>query len=495
MIVIRIGQLAEQLGVHRNTIRNWINSGKLPARSIPGKRYLISETSFGKLCQEFGLERSSMRLKYVPGSPVMSRELALMEENVRNIGLRSERLRPTPEWGDTCLTCGSCASACAISGVDGLDPRKAIRMAVLGLEDELIASQWPWKCTLCGKCEEACPMNIEIVSLMSHVRSLRERDKVPGPLHKGVIMCLERGNNLGIPREDFVELLRAVGEDLAEESCPGFTVPIDVKGADILVTVNSKVPFAEPDDLKHWWKIFYAADESWTIPSEHWDGVNWGIFTGDDDSVRKTVGHLVDNMQRLKCKTLLLPECGHAYYATRYALNRWFPEDLKKFEIISIFDLLQRYLKEGRISIDPSRHLDLTTFHDSCNYGRKSEKAFGKGYCEESRTIAMQCAPNFVDMYPDREGNYCCGAGGGGLAMPFKEERVFFARFKARQIQHSGAKLVITSCHNCRDQIMKSIRKEYDLDIEVKQIWQLVADSLIHSGRGGMLERSRRNFR
>ncbi len=34
-------------------------------------------------------------------------------------------------------------------------------------------------------------------------------------------------------------------------------------------------------------------------------------------------------------------------------------------------------------------------------------------------------------------------------------------------------------CHNCRDQIMKSLNKEYDLGIEVKYLWELVADSLI----------------
>ena len=56
VIVIRIGQLADQLGVHRNTIRNWIRSGKLPARCMSGKRYLVSEADFGRICQEFGID-------------------------------------------------------------------------------------------------------------------------------------------------------------------------------------------------------------------------------------------------------------------------------------------------------------------------------------------------------------------------------------------------------------------------------------------------------
>ena len=50
---------------------------------------------------------------------------------------------------------------------------------------------------------------------------------------------------------------------------------------------------------------------------------------------------------------------------------------------------------------------------------------------------------------------------------------------RQRQIRNTGAELVVTSCHNCRDQILKSLRKEYNLDIEVKYLWELVADSLI----------------
>jgi len=308
MIVIRISQLAEQLGVHRNTVRNWIKSGKLPTRSVAGKRYLVTESDFAKLCQEFELDRSTMKLKQVSGGRGAERDLSVVDENLKQLGQRSNRLRPNPLWGDVCLTCGSCASTCPISGVDGLDPRKAIRMVVLGLEDDIIDSQWPWKCTLCGKCEEACPMNVEIVALLRQARGLRDRDRIPGPLHKGLLMCLEKGNNLGIPKEDFLLLLEQLAKEMVEEGNSGFTSPVDRKGANLLVTVNSKEPFAEPNDMKYWWKIFHAAGESWTIPSEYWEGVNWGLFTGDDESMKAVVGRLVENMYRLGCKTLLLPE-------------------------------------------------------------------------------------------------------------------------------------------------------------------------------------------
>ncbi len=133
--------------------------------------------------------------------------------------------------------------------------------------------------------------------------------------------------------------------------------------------------------------------------------------------------------------------------------------------------------------MDPALHQMLTTYHDPCNYTRKSLKAFGQGYGEQGRWVARQCAPNFVEMYPSHEANYCCGAGGGAWAMSFHEERVFYGRIKARQIERTGAEMVITPCHNCRDQIMKSLTKEYNLDVEVEYLWELVADSLVLPGQ------------
>ena len=63
--------------------------------------------------------------------------------------------------------------------------------------------------------------------------------------------------------------------------------------------------------------------------------------------------------------------------------------------------------------------------------------------------------------------------------MPYEQERIYYGRVKAKQIQDTGAKMVIAPCHNCRDQIMKSLTKEYGLDIETKYLWELVADSLV----------------
>jgi len=139
-----------------------------------------------------------------------------------------------------------------------------------------------------------------------------------------------------------------------------------------------------------------------------------------------------------------------------------------------------RYIKEGRIKVDPAKHPQKVTVHDPCNYGRKSMFACGQAFFEEPRWITQQCVSGeFVDMYPSGMNNYCCGAGGGAWAMPYEEERIYYGRVKAQQIKDTGAEMVVAPCHNCRDQIMKSLTKEYELPIETMYLWELVAESLV----------------
>ena len=161
-------------------------------------------------------------------------------------------------------------------------------------------------------------------------------------------------------------------------------------------------------------------------------------------------------------------------------MQKWYPEVFDEFECVSVHTLLERYLKEGRITVDPEKHPHRTTIHDPCNYGRKSQAVCGESFFEEPRWITQQCVSGeFVDMYPNKMNNYCCGAGGGAWAMPYSAERIYYGRVKADQIRETGAKMVVAPCHNCRDQIMKTLDKEYNLDIETIYLWELVAESLV----------------
>jgi Fe-S oxidoreductase len=152
---------------------------------------------------------------------------------------------------------------------------------------------------------------------------------------------------------------------------------------------------------------------------------------------------------------------------------------LEKFGTFTVFDLLVQYIKEGRIKLDKSRFPQLATYHDPCNYGRKAQKLFGYGYFEEPRWVMDQCLENWVDLYPNRMDQFCCGGGGGTLTTGYNEERVFYGRKKMDQIKATGAQMVVVPCHSCHGQL-NNIKAEYAMeDLEVKYLWELVADCLI----------------
>jgi excisionase family DNA binding protein len=69
MMDIRIGQLSKAIGIHRNTIRNWIKSGKLKAVPHVGKRYLIDEDDFRRFCREAGLSEEILSASAVQNHP------------------------------------------------------------------------------------------------------------------------------------------------------------------------------------------------------------------------------------------------------------------------------------------------------------------------------------------------------------------------------------------------------------------------------------------
>jgi len=210
---------------------------------------------------------------------------------------------------NNCISCGICSSSCPISGVRGFDPRKLVRMASFGQKDALVEAKWPWICTMCGKCEHVCPSEVNIVKIVRTIRGLREKAKIPGILGKGLDAALRTGNNLGIPKDDFEFILQDVGDEVAEEKgFENFKVPIDKKNANILTTIHNKLVNTHTEDLKPWWKIFYAAKEDWTTPSVNWEGTNWGLFTGDDASMKTMVERVAENMERLDAKNLLWPE-------------------------------------------------------------------------------------------------------------------------------------------------------------------------------------------
>ena len=116
------------------------------------------------------------------------------------------------------------------------------------------------------------------------------------------------------------------------------------------------------------------------------------------------------------------------------------------------------------------------TVQDPCQLVRKS---FGDPVAEDLRRVVTAAVgeENFVDMYPNRSNNFCCGGGGGFLQSGYADERRAYGKIKFDQILETGAHYCITPCHNCHAQI-HDLAEHYEGNYHVTHLWTIIALSL-----------------
>jgi nitrate reductase gamma subunit/ferredoxin len=70
-----------------------------------------------------------------------------------------------------CFNCGNCTAVCPLAEETAGFPRRMIRMAQVGMERELLASEDLWRCYACGECTRTCPRQADPAEFMAATRS------------------------------------------------------------------------------------------------------------------------------------------------------------------------------------------------------------------------------------------------------------------------------------------------------------------------------------
>jgi Fe-S oxidoreductase/ActR/RegA family two-component response regulator len=283
----------------------------------------------------------------------------------------------------------------------------------------------------------------------------------------------EIGNQMGVLKEDYVDTIEWMSEELEEDLGHNKAeIPIDKKNAKLVYAINPREVKYDPRTIKKAALIFYAAGEDWTMASDGWDQTNFGLFSGDDQLGGAAGKRVYESVANLNAEKLVISECGHGFRSTRHEAVNWAGESKPVTMESSVWTMLQ-YIKEGKIKVDPTKNSERVTYHDSCNLARSC------GFYEEPRELLRMVCTDFQEMYPNRTENYCCTGGGGAMSMSeYAPKRLASAKVKADQIRATGAKVVVTSCHNCVDGLADLI-KHYELDCRVEQLVDLVAEALV----------------
>lgn len=72
-----------------------------------------------------------------------------------------------------CFTCRTCVASCPISVINKeFNPAKIIRMALYGLKEEILTSDFIWLCSTCYACQERCPQGVSITDFMTLLKNM-----------------------------------------------------------------------------------------------------------------------------------------------------------------------------------------------------------------------------------------------------------------------------------------------------------------------------------
>ncbi|MHA1551540.1 MAG: (Fe-S)-binding protein [Candidatus Heimdallarchaeaceae archaeon] len=324
-------------------------------------------------------------------------------------------------------------------------------------------------CTNCRRCVMYCPFSLDISVINTIARTgLIGVDEAPEDLLMLADMQIERRNNIDKYLDMFKDLVSDVEKEVQEEiNDPTFKIPIAEKSVKAKILY---VPLSRAITMSSAGKIFHAAGVDWVMSK--FDIVNFGFLVGDADRAKKILKPIFDEAIEIGAETLVIGECGHPYKLALKIAEGWWGK--QPFEIELIVETVANLLEDKKIKLDKSKNPGKFTFHDPCQHGRNA------GIIEEPRVLLRAAVEDFVEMEPHGAKNWCCGGGGGVIAVPdYDDTRRKGGKVKADQIKETQATVLTTTCENCKTQI-EDLNEYYDLGVEVEGVIDAVARALIY---------------
>ncbi len=429
------------------------------------------------------------------------------------------RYRSLRVFMDACVKCGSCTDKCHYY-LGTADPknmpvarqdllRNVYRryftfagrhfpklVGAVDLTEEVIEDWYRYyhQCSECRRCSVYCPYGIDTAEITMAGREILDSIGVGQKYSNEIIgKVFKIGNNLGLPEPALADTLEGLEEEIEEDIGVPVKLPLDQKGAEVLLVTPSADFFAEPhvDGLIGYAKVFHQAGISWTLSSHASEAANFGLFIGSYDNMQKVAMRIREAALDLGVRRIVVGECGHAW---RVAYSFW-NTLVGPFDFLDpdypapqhICEFTYDLLKAGALRLDPSANDDkVVTFHDSCNVSRASRMGdFPGGQFVIPRELIKAACNHFVDMSPGttREATFCCGGGGGLLTDDLVELRVKGAlpRVEALKevIDDHGVTHMAAICAICKSQFTK-VLPYYGLTMDmVISVHQLVGDALV----------------
>jgi len=407
---------------------------------------------------------------------------------------------------ENCVKCGTCATVCPVYfGDSSRKHNPAARSDVIrsiykkhctmtgkvlgelvGARDYVDGELEDWvdhfySCTGCRRCATYCPFGIDNSVITRKGRAILDKlGMTPETMKRVVEISLETGNTDGASPEAFKSAIEFLEEEMKDEHGVDIKIPVDVEGAEYFYVPPSGDVLVNPEATTGVAKVFYVLglQDKWTMSSHLFDGANYGLFTGDDASMKLDNKPYIEEARRLGCKVLFMGECGHAYRIMKMMMEpgKWWGD--LSFKIMNCLEFTADKIKAGELQFDKSKNPQPVTYHDPCNFGRSCD------IVEEPRIIMKAACEDFREMHPNRGENWCCGGGGGLSAMDdiYEFRMEVSGKKKMEQIRETDAKYVAAACSNCKRQLTQ-LMEYHKEDIAVGGVHDMLSRSILINGK------------
>jgi Fe-S oxidoreductase len=356
------------------------------------------------------------------------------------------------------------------------------------LTEEIIAEMAEvfYRCTACRRCTLECPMGMDhglitrlgryilsLIGISSKALQVSVREQLEGETH----------NTSKIPKPALLSNLEFLEEEFEDQFNISFTVPIDKPDRDFVFFCAVSDYLMEPDTLLGNMAVLYAAGDwdRWTIGSQNYDGINYGLFYSDWH-LERIIKQLVGEVTRLKGHNLLIGECGHASRSAHDFVPVFGGKE--NYPVVSFIEYTLECIRKGKITLNPDIITEKVTYHDPCNIAR------GGWLVDEPREILKSFVKDYVEMTPTGRQNFCCGGGGGLVSIDeIHEFRMEIGgKVKADQIIATGASICVAPCANCKKQL-KELVAYYNIDCEIMGLHDLILKAIEIPGAKSAIER------
>jgi Fe-S oxidoreductase len=391
---------------------------------------------------------------------------------------------------ESCIHCGMCAEACHYyigTGDPKYTPIRKLDLLKRVYRREMSPLRWvhrlytpeitarelkEWQelvydsCTECGRCSFICPMGIHIADMVILNReALAEAGLVPAELRAMQQGQLKSGTIFEAGPDILHWRLKELGEQL------GFEIPVDQPHADVMVLTSGLDIMLFTDALAGTAKVMNHMGVKWSFCTQGYESANFGLLSGHEDTQRAASTKIIEAAVSCGIKTIITPECGHAFPSLRWYGAEMYGKPLP-FEVMSISEYLGAQLKAGRLKVKKIPGNRKVTWHDPCKIGRMG------GSFDEPRAVIEALGLQLEEPAANRELNFCCGGGAGVfLIKKAADLRHKTYQMKMTQYKQTAAESLVVSCGSCRLNFEAGKLKAQDT-MPVDSFVALVAENL-----------------